>query len=315
MTRHPLLTVALVLVAGAGIVVAAFWAPDRPLETLAPRWAPPPSTFRTIDGVAIHLRDEGPRDDATPVLLLHGTSASLHTWEGWVDSLRPTRRVITLDLPGFGLSGRTPRDDYSVARMSRLLLAVLDTLGVRRAIVGGNSLGGRLAWGLAATDSSRVAGLILVDAAGYPSQPTSVPIGFKLARTPGVRRIASRLLPRSVIESSLRNVYGDPSRVTPALVDRYYAMAVREGNRDALLARFRGFGSRSDTLALRGLRIPTLILWGARDRLIPPGDAARFARDLAGSQVVMFPTLGHVPHEEDPAATIAPVLAFIRARP
>lgn len=315
MTRNPLLTIVLVLVTGAGIVVAAFWAPDRPLEALAPRWAPPPSTFRTIDGVATHLRDEGPRADATPILLLHGTSASLHTWEGWIDSLRPTRRVITLDLPGFGLSGRTPDDDYSVARMSRFLLAALDSLGVRRAIVGGNSLGGRLAWGLAVADSSRVAGLILVDAAGYPSQATSVPIGFKLARSPGVRRLAARLLPREVIESSLRNVYGDPARVTPDLVDRYYAMAVREGNRDALLARFRGFGSRSDTLALRALRIPTLILWGERDRLIPPGDAARFARDVVGSRVVRFSALGHVPHEEDPATTVAPVLTFVRALP
>ncbi|MDQ8145492.1 MAG: alpha/beta fold hydrolase [Gemmatimonadota bacterium] len=315
MTRHPFLTATLVLVAGVGIVVAAFWAPDRPLETLTSQWAPPPSTFRTIDGVATHLRDEGPRDDATPILLLHGTSASLHTWEGWVDSLRPTRRVITLDLPGFGLSGRTSGDDYSVARMSRFLRAALDTLGVRRAIVGGNSLGGGLAWGFAVADTARVAGLILVDAVGYPSQATSVPIGFRLARTPGVRRLVSRLLPRGVIESSLRNVYGDPSRVTPALVDRYYAMAVREGNRDALLARFRGVGSRGDTLALRALRTPTLILWGERDRLIPPGDAARFARDIAGSRVVRFAALGHVPHEEDPTATVIPVLAFVRALP
>lgn len=314
MPRSPVLLGVAVLTAAAGIVLAVAWAPDLPLAALVPRYAPPPSTFRTIADVTVHLRDEGPREDSTPILLLHGTSASLHTWEGWVKVLAPAHRVITVDLPGFGLSGRFPDGDQSAGRTARLLLTLLDSLGVQRAIVGGNSLGGRVAWGVAAMAPERVAALILVDAAGYPSRATSVPIGFRLARTPGLRRVASRLLPRSVIASSLRNVYGDPSRVSDSLIDRYYDLARREGNRAALLARFTGTATPGDTIAIRALRQPTLILWGGRDRLIPPTDAARFARDIPGSEVVLFETLGHVPHEEDPGRTVAAVEAFLRTK-
>lgn len=95
-----------------GLSVAGFivlnWAPDRPVEELQARWAPAPSQFIELMGMQVHLRDEGPRDDAEPLLLLHGTSASLHTWEGWVADLKRTRRVISVDLPGFGLTGPFP---------------------------------------------------------------------------------------------------------------------------------------------------------------------------------------------------------------
>ena len=98
------------IVVGAVVVlIAAFvfsaWAPDRTVAELAPRWAPPPSQFITVNGLAMHLRDEGLRDDSLPLVLLHGTSASLHTWDGWTKALAPTHRVIRLDLPGFGLTG------------------------------------------------------------------------------------------------------------------------------------------------------------------------------------------------------------------
>ena len=73
------------------------------METLVARWAPPPSDFIEVKGQIVHIRDEGPRDDALPILLIHGTSASLHTWEGWAKALKTQRRVISFDLPGFGL--------------------------------------------------------------------------------------------------------------------------------------------------------------------------------------------------------------------
>lgn len=302
----------LALAALALLVVASLstiWAPDVPLESLTARWAPPPSQFRIIDGVLTHLRDEGPRADSTPILLLHGTSASLHTWDGWTTALTAGRRVIRVDLPGYGLSGQFA--DESSARFTQWMRALLDSLAVTRVIVAGNSLGGRLAWTLAVADSARVVGLILVDAAGYPSRAVSIPLGFRIAQMPVVKHLAKDLLPRSIIVSSLENVYGDPGRVSEELIDRYYDMARREGNRDALVRRFASGANGVDTLAIARVRVPTLILWGMQDRLIPPANADRFARDIAGSQVVRFDALGHVPHEEDPAATVAPVLGFV----
>jgi pimeloyl-ACP methyl ester carboxylesterase len=128
---------------------------------------------------------------------------------------------------------------------------------------------------------------------------------------PVVKHLAKNLLPRGIIVSSLENVYGDPTLVSDELIDRYYDMARREGNRDALVRRFSLGMNGVDTLAIARIGVPTLILWGMRDRLIPPANAERFARDIAGSRIVRFDALGHVPHEEDPAATVAPVLSFV----
>lgn len=162
-------------------------------------------------------------------------------------------------------------------------------------------------------DSSRVAGLVLVDASGFPQQSTSVPIGFRLARMPVVNRLFTRLLPRPVIRSSLENVYGDPSRVSDTLVTRYVDLTRRAGNRAAVVQRLTTRTGAPDPEALRALRTPALIVWGTRDRLIPPSHAARFAERLVGSRVVLLEGLGHVPHEEDSARSVAPVLPFVAA--
>lgn len=296
-----------------GGYIASVWAPDLPVSALTAQWAPPPSQFVTVNGQPLHLRDEGPRDDSLPILLVHGTSSSLHTWQGWTDSLRTTRRVIRFDLPGFGLTGPAADGDYRMDAYVRSVIGVMDALGVPRAVIAGNSLGGGVAWHAAVAHPERVAGLVLVDAVGYPFVSTSVPIGFRLARLPVLNVLVQRILPRAVVEESVRNVVGDPSRVTPELVQRYYDITRREGNRAALVARFRQSGGDADTTAICAITAPTLVLWGGRDRLIPPENATRFGRDIVGSRVVMFPDLGHVPHEEDPVATLAAVRPFLAA--
>ena len=83
----------LLLLLAVGVLIALSWAPDLPLAQLKARWAPAPSQFIELQGMSVHLRDEGPRDDPIPLLLLHGTSASLHTWDGWAQALTERRRV------------------------------------------------------------------------------------------------------------------------------------------------------------------------------------------------------------------------------
>ena len=301
--------------AAFALIVAGYaatnWAPDRPVAELKTRWAPPPSMFVDVAGMQVHVRDEGPRDDPTPIVLLHGTSASLHTWQGWADALKGERRVIRFDLPGFGLTGPTPDGKYTMDAYVRFVLAVLDRLGMPRAVLAGNSFGGNVAWATALAQPDRVAKLVLVDSAGYPMNPKSVPIGFRIAHLPVLNRAAEVVLPRRVIESSVRNVYGDPDKVTPELVDLYYDITVREGNRRALAERWRQAPAGKDPERIREIKVPTLILWGALDRLIPPEDGAQFQRDIAGSRLVVFGDLGHVPHEEDPARTVAVVKGFL----
>jgi pimeloyl-ACP methyl ester carboxylesterase len=311
-------SIAKALVAVGGAVVLLFagftvlnWAPDRPASELAGRWAPPPSTFLEIAGQPVHVRDEGRSDDSMPIVLLHGTSASLHTWDGWVETLGPERRVVRVDLPGFGLTGPTPEGDYRMERYVEFVTTLLDAFGIERCVLIGNSLGGWIAWETAIAHPARVGALVLVDAAGYPLQSESVPIGFRIAQVPLLNRLMQVTLPRGVVESSLRNTYGDPSRVTPELVDRYYELTLREGNRTALARRFAAGRHSGHTDRLGDLQLPTLILWGGRDRLIPPAYGERFHRDIPGSRLVVFPELGHVPHEEEPAATAAAVLGFL----
>lgn len=303
----------LAVVVVLGLAIAAWWEPDRSVAQLAPRWAPPPSQMLAVMGMQVHLRDEGPRDDPMPIVLLHGTSDSLHCWDGWAAALRPQRRVIRFDLPAFGLTGPQPEGDYSMAMYVRFVLAVMDTLQVQQAVVGGNSLGGQIAWGVAVAAPQRVGRLILVDAAGYPLQPRSIPIGFQIARLPGVRSLMEYVLPRAVVESSVRNVYGQPQKVTPALVDRFFELTLREGNRKALAQRMdqRLWGEQEQ---IKTIGQPTLILWGAQDRLVPLDNALRFKADIAGAQLVVFEALGHVPHEEDAQATVQAVRHFLQLK-
>lgn len=295
--------------------VAVNWAPDLPVEALTARWAPPPSRFLELPVARVHLRDEGVRDDPTPLLLLHGTSASLHTWDGWAADLARDHRVIRVDMPGFGLTGPAADGDYTMQAYVRFVVAVLDALAVRQAILAGNSLGGAVAWETAVAHPERVAKLVLVDAGGYPPASTSVPIGFRIARIPALAPVMQRVLPRSMIESSVRNVYGDPSKVTPELVDRYYELTRRAGNRAALGERFKQSPVADRAQAIRTITQPTLVLWGSEDHLILPENAKRFGRDVPNSHVEIFDGLGHVPQEEAPERTVAAVRHFLHGPP
>jgi pimeloyl-ACP methyl ester carboxylesterase len=304
-----------VLVLLIGVLVVATWAPERTVEELRGRWAPPPSVFADVAGIKVHLRDEGPREDASPIVLLHGTGSSLHAWEGWAAALKGRRRVISFDLAGFGLTGPSADGIYTIDADVRLVIAMLDHLGVERCVLGGNSLGGAIAWRTALLHPARVEKLILVDSSGYPAHSISVPIGFRLAQIPGVNWILGNTLPRSLVEQGLRNIFGDPGRVTPEMVERSIELTQRAGNRRALIERMRQrrqSGSAAHRIA--ELKLPTLIIWGGRDRLIPPDDAQRFHRDIAGSTLVIFDDLGHAPEEEDPDRTVAAVQQFLKLK-
>jgi pimeloyl-ACP methyl ester carboxylesterase len=296
-----------------GALVAYAWAPDRSVAELQKRWAPPPSVFVDVNGMQVHLRDEGPRDDAQPLVLLHGTGASLHVWEGWARELKQQRRVISFDLPGFGLTGPSPQGDYSMDSYVAFVLAVLDKVQVKQCVLVGNSFGGRIAWETAVASPERVARLVLVDASGYPARSKSVPIGFRIAQTPVLNKLLEVTLPRSMVESSLKNVYGDPQKVTPQMIERSYEITLREGNRGAMGARMKQSPTGVGVERIRQLKLPTLILWGGRDRLNPPSDGELFERDIVGSKRVVFDDLGHLPQEEDPARTLPVVQAFLKS--
>ncbi len=310
MKRLVRLFLLLLLVLLAGYLIINYRS-DIPVETLKAKYATGASRFLTVDDLSVHYRDEGPRTDSVPLVLIHGTGASLLTWNAWVTDLARDHRVIRLDLPAYGLTGPNQTNTYGGDYYAQLLHTFLQKLGVSRCDMGGNSLGGGVSWRYALNYPTEVRNLILVDAGGYPMQSKSVPIAFRLARVPVLKDLLVNITPRSIVENSLRNVYVDQSRVTDALVDQYMDMARRTGNRQAFIARMGTPISDSTYLKIPTIRQRTLVLWGAKDYLIPVENAERFHRDLPNDTLVVMPNAGHVPMEELPDETVRIVRMFL----
>lgn len=298
--------VALFIAAGLALAVVVNLKPDIPLETLKHRYGQPPSKFLQIGGLSVHYRDKG---QGKPLVLIHGTGASLHTWQGWSGLLRSNFRVIRMDLPGFGLTGPEPTGDYSSEAYVRFIERFAAKLGLETFDLGGNSLGGFIAWRYAVAHPERVRRLILLDASGYPGRKPPL-ILFRLAQTPVISSLIARMDPRPLVARSLRDAYADQTKVTPDLVDLYADLALRPGNRDAFCARV-STSEPDHTAELRQIVAPTLIMWGRLDALVPVGDAERFARDIRQSRVVIYEGVGHVPMEEIPGRSAADAEAFL----
>lgn len=279
--------------------------PDIPLEQLLPAYATGASKFLDVQGMAVHYRDEGA---GPPLVLLHGTAASLHTWNDWVSALSGRFRVIRMDLPGFGLTGPNPTGDYSIPAFVAFLESFRQALGLTRFALGGNSLGGEIAWRYAVAHPEQVTELILVDPAGFPiERPALV---FTLARLPVLATLLSRLDPGPLVKKTLRDAYGDPTQVTPELFTRYRNLTLRQGNRAAFVAALQQpRPDRSADLSL--VHVPTLLLWGTDDHLIPVGHAMRFAQAIHGAQLILYKGVGHVPMEEIGARSALDVQAFL----
>ncbi len=311
----------LALVALLVIAFLIFRTPDTDPAEMRAKYGGPPSQFVAIGGgVTVHLRDEGPKD-APAIILLHGSNADLHTWEPWVQALKTRYRVIRFDQVGHGLTGPDPKEDYSTANFVGDIGEVADKLGLTTFILGGNSMGAKHALAFAIAHPERLTGLVLVDGSGGPmlklaakekdEDKGSGNIGFAIARMPGLNRIAEQITPRSLIEQSLEQTVSVKSIATPAMVDRYWELLRYPGNRRATLARFSVPYDPLTEADIAKVQTPTLILWGEEDRLIPVEAGQWLAKTLPANTLRIYPKIGHLPHEEAPAATLADLEAWL----
>jgi pimeloyl-ACP methyl ester carboxylesterase len=282
-----------------------------PLDKLKAKYAPSPSAFTSLDGMNVHYRDEGNKADTIPIVLIHGTSSSLHTFEGWTSKLKKSHRVIRMDLPGFGLTGPFPHRNYTIEHYVDFINHFLEVKDIKHCVLAGNSLGGNIAWRFAVKYSNKIDKLVLIDASGYPLHSKSVPIAFRLAKVPVLNNILTFITPRFMAKASIENVYADKSKVTESLVDRYFELTLRKGNRQALVDRMKMPGN-TDTLQIKNIHKPTLILWGDKDFLIPLDNALKFHRDLPNDTLVILKNAGHVPMEENPDESLAVFTAFLK---
>jgi pimeloyl-ACP methyl ester carboxylesterase len=277
---------------------------DIPVAELTAKYGSD-ARFVEVLGAQVRVKESG---EGEPLLLLHGFAASADTWDGWRAHLSPHYRVIAVDIPPFGLTGPLPGRTMSPEELQVFMDALVEKLGLTQFNLAGNSLGGYISWNYALRHPEKVKKLILVDAAGYPIK---TPFPVKLMRTPVLRDITAHLSPYFMVAQSVREVYGHPENVSDAQIQRYHDMMRREGSRPAvsdLMSRL-----EFEPAAIKQVKVPTLILWGARDTWIPPENAAFFQRDIAGSQLVMYDELGHIPMEEDPARTSLDAERFLQA--
>lgn len=283
---------------------------DISVEELKTKYTDEASKFLPLMGMQVHYRDEGPASDSIPLVLIHGTSSSLHTWDKLVSKFSEKKRVIRFDLPAFGLTGPSPENEYSFEYYSTFIDSLFSKLKIQQCFLAGNSLGGSIAWNYAVRFPDRVHGLILIDAGGYPKKDEKGSLGFKLAAMPGVNNLLLFITPKSLIRKSLEDAYADKKMVTDTLTERYHDLILRAGNRRAALSLFKN-PMRADTATISGIKIPTLIIWGKEDQLISYEQAYRFQRDIQGSRLVMLDHIGHVPMEEAPDLVADALMKFI----
>lgn len=286
---------------------------DRPVEELLPLYANQDSKFMPILGMKVHYRDEGVQTDSVPLILLHGMSSSLNTWDSVALELKASRRVISLDLPGFGLTGPSPENTYNFDYYSKFIDSFTTRLNIKRFILVGNSMGGAISWNYALHNPAGLAKMVLIDAAGYPKKGESGSLGFKIASTPVINNLLLYATPKALVRKSLETIYYDQTRVTDAQVERFHDVAIRAGNRAVALEIFKGsFGTTKNKGQINQVKTPTLILWGDKDNVISVENAPQFEKDIQGSQVEIYKNVGHVPMEEIPTRVANSILKFIK---
>lgn len=310
--------VGIILVVAVAAVFLWGYAPDTDAAAMKTKYGGGASRFAELTpGLNVHYRDEGKRGGRV-LVLIHGSNASLHTWEPWVKILGKDYRIISMDLPGHGLTGVNPAGVYDNASYVGVVDLLLTKLGVNKAIIGGNSMGGGVSWMFALAHPEKTEALLLVDAGGQPqAKPDELPIGFRLMRTPVIKEAARLIAPRSIFESSIKNTMSVQSKIDNALIDRYWELNRFPGNREATMKRFsdpRGIGSGTNE-KLAAIKVPVMIMWGEEDKLIPVSSARWFAEAIPGSTLVIYPKVGHIPMEEVPERSAADVKAWLQALP
>ncbi|WP_394763007.1 alpha/beta fold hydrolase [Phenylobacterium sp.] len=286
---------------------------------LEAKYATPASRFADLPGgVHVHYRDQGPPTAARTLVLVHGFAASLQAWEPWVARLAPSYRVISLDLPGHGLTAAPAGYRASTEGDVALIDALTQRLGARRFVLAGNSMGGGIAWAYALKHPERLEGLVLVDAAGWPhpqakgGPPVFV---FKLLGNPVGRAILAGIDPTPMARKGLQQAYVDPALVTPDLIARYVDFTRAPGHREILLNQNSGPRAPVTPDTFKAIRTPTLVMVGAVDAVIPPDDSRGLAGAIPGARLIVYPGVGHVPMEQIPDESAADLKAFVDGLP
>ncbi|TFV97576.1 alpha/beta hydrolase [Algoriphagus kandeliae] len=291
---------------------------DIPEEEIIQKYSTPESHFIEVDGVKLHVRFMG---EGIPIILIHGSFSSLHTWDEWQRELSPYFLTISVDLPGHGLTGPDELQRYSIMDYSQIILRLAEKLNIPRFHLAGNSMGGAVALQVASTRPDQVLSLNLIDSSGAPQlsprtlegEPSSSSSGrpwiFQVAENPIFSKVLLKCTPKFLFGMNLKQVYGDESKIKQEAIDRYFELMLREGNRQATLDRLKG--PRNSNIDFERLTMPTLIMWGKEDSWISVAQAYALEKAIPDSHLVIFDGVGHVPMEEIPTESVSKYLSFL----
>lgn len=301
-------------------ILLALYSPEKKVEKLEKKYFTSTSQYLDLADARYHLNDQGLGD---AIFLLHGSFSSLHTWEAWEATLSQSYRTISLDLPGHGLTGPVANGDYSTDRMAKDIIEISEKLGIQRFHIVGNSMGGMVAGKVAELASDKVQSLGLVNAAGFQRAPatsadtaTASPASspnliFSILRSPFWSKVVTRFTPKFLFRTAMKQVYHDDEKITEELVQRYYDLLLREGNRLATIQRMGQMRSKVDWANIQS---PTLILWGRHDTWIPWHHGEGLNKLIPNSTLKIYEDAGHVPMEEIPEECVKDYLEFLRGQ-
>jgi pimeloyl-ACP methyl ester carboxylesterase len=285
----------------AAAALLALWACGASSESIPvyPAGTPFQARELVVAGTRLRVIDTG---TGPAVVFLHGLAGSIYSWRHQLEPvLQSGHRVVAYDNRGFGFSDR-PDSGYDNAAYTALLVALLDSLRIVDAVLVGHSMGGQIAAEVAVAAPTRVRGLVLLDPSGHRG-----PI-----KRSALRQLVTPLMNRTAVAAILRYCFADPRRVTQRDIDQYYAPLTSPGGRKALPIVLREY--RLDALRGRAQRIvaPTLVLWGAADRVIEFAHVADLANELPRAAVSVIRDAGHNPQEEQPAEVNRQLIAYLR---
>lgn len=290
---------------------------EIPVKDLEPTFFTAESSYIQVQDSRLHIRKRG---SGSPVFLIHGSFASLHTWENFENELIQNNfSTISVDLPGHGLTGPNKSENYSTDYYASLLFALADSLAIDTFSVVGNSMGGNVALKMSLRKPDRITNLVLIDAAAFnrfslsKTDKKEAPFIFKMLKIKPLAILLTRVTPRFLFQMNLKEVYGNTSNFTDKELDRYYYLLRREGNREATMKRLQNSGKEIQD-SLQYIQTPTLIIWGEKDRWIPVAQAHQLNQAINKSQLVVFAEAGHIPMEEYPKLTANSVIPFLRNR-
>jgi pimeloyl-ACP methyl ester carboxylesterase len=302
--------------------VAGYFAlkrPDIPYATLAAQYETPASRYVDLPGgVRMHYRDEGLQTPgAQTVLLIHGFSASLQTWELWQPHLADQFRLVTLDLPGHGLTSAPAGYQASIEAYRDIVAAFAASQGLERFALVGSSMGGNVAWEYALAHPEQVEALVLVDASGWPDERAAQAeeaLVFKLLRNPIAAPLLRDLDNTQLTRQGLLSAFPERADlVDDAMVSRYVDLSRAPGHREILVQLSLGFSERAGATPERlgQLGMPVLVMSGDIDNLVPVEHARQFHAAIPQSELIVYEGIGHVPQEEIPEESAQDTMRFL----